>query len=152
MQELLLHYATHPCVSMKVYYTQIPVGWVRSQHVMLMWRGRATRLSDCGVWEVIPWRPLCTRARTHTHTDTQKHPYTVLSDMNSRDPSAPARRIVAPGMTAEPLSLSWLLSVETHIHTNTHISYNSSATSTSTSTPAGPFGSISLSLPACQAA
>lgn len=119
VQELLIHYATHPCVSMKGYYTQIPVGWVRSQHVTLMWRERATWLSDCDVWEVIPWRP---PLYYNAHTDTQARPHTALSDMNLHDLSAPANRIVAPGMTAEPLSLSWLLSVETHTRTQTHIS------------------------------
>ncbi len=119
MQGLLLHYATHPSVSMKCYYTQIPVGWVRSQHVMLMWRSRATWLSDCDVWEVIPWHPLLYYS---THTDTQKRPHAALLDMNPHDLSAPANRIVAPRMTAEPLSLSWLLSVGTHASTQTHIS------------------------------
>lgn len=108
---MLLYYATVPCVSIKGYYTQIPMGWVRSQHVRLMQRGRATQLSDCDVWEVIPW---CLPLYYSTHTDTPKRPHAALSDMNPPDLSAPANRIVAPGMTAEPLSLSWLLSVETH--------------------------------------
>lgn len=108
---------------MKGYYTQIPVGWVRSQHVVLMWRGRATRLTDCDVWEVIPWRPLLYySAHMDTQKHPQKHPHTALSDMNPCDLSAPTNRIGAPGMTAEPLSLSWLLSVETHTCTQTHIS------------------------------
>lgn len=67
--------------------------------------------------------------------------------MNPHDMSAPANRIVAPGMTAEPLSLSWLLSVETHTCTQTCIHCGA----TSTSTPAGPLD-LFLCLPACQAA
>lgn len=119
MQELLLHYAIHPCVSMKGYYTQIPVGRVRSQHAMLMCRGRVTQLSDCGVWDV---RPKCPRVCCRAHAYRQECPHTALSDMNSHDLSAPASCIVAPRMTAAPLSLSWLLSVETHTCTQTHIS------------------------------
>lgn len=108
-----------PSVSMKGYYTQIPVGWLRSQCVMVMRKGRWTWLSDCDVWEVIPRRtPLCCSVRTHM--DTQKRPHAALSDMNPPDLSSPANGIVAPGMTAEPLSLSWLLSVETHTDAHKH--------------------------------
>lgn len=84
-----------------------------------------------------------------THTD-----YTALLDMNPPDLSAPANRIVAPEMTAEPLSLSWLLSAETHTNTQRTHATTYPQQQRCNINSRRPLGSISLSpcLPASSTA
>ena len=94
---------------------------------------RVIQLNDYDVWEVLPLCPLLFHSTCRD--STKKHLCAALLDMDPHNLSAQANRIVAPKMTAELLSLSWLLSVETHTctemhsaHMPVHIRYNSSAT------------------------
>lgn len=112
MQELLSHNAIHLCVSIKGYYVKIPLGWVRSQACHAYVKCSSEKSSNCDVWKVIP---LCPFPQNSAHTNTLTLPQTTLCDMNLHDLSGPANHIVVPKMTAEPLSLSWLVSVGTHI-------------------------------------
>lgn len=116
-------------------------GLGRSQHVMLMWRATATRLSGCDVWEVIP---LCLHLQsTHRHTEA---PRTLRCPTWTPVTCQPRpNRISVPRMTAEPLSLSWLLNVETHTYTNTRSRYSEGATANININSRWPLGSISLS-------
>lgn len=69
--------------------------------------------SEYNTWEVVPMRLLLYQVY---RDNTQTHFYAAQLDMDPPDLSALASRIVIPEMTAELLSLSWLLSVDPHAH------------------------------------
>lgn len=79
---MFLHYASHSFISVKSYYIQISVGWVRWQQVTLMWRGRVTQLRNCDIRDIIP---LCVFPYYRLHMDNQWRLHAVLIEMNTHD-------------------------------------------------------------------
>lgn len=110
------------------------MGWVRSQHVVLMW--------SAGVKWCLGGNTLVSFS---TKVHTQTWPHTVLCDANPHDLSQPANHIVVAEMTAEPLSLSWLVSVEINIQKYSDLLLQPRCNSSIHINSRWPLGSVFLS-------